>query len=81
MLIETCPQALNRVNDKRMISKVRSPIRVHNMPHSGLGKLLTFTGFSSELTYFTCDRSAYNCIKISSLILSYPVIYGLFGDR
>ena len=36
--------ALNRINDDRVISEVRSPIRITAMPCSGPGMSLTLVG-------------------------------------
>ena len=42
-------RALNRVNNTREIFGVSSPIKIQSMPHPGLVKLLTLTGYISVL--------------------------------
>ena len=50
MVILNILQALNRVNNKRAIFEVRSPIKVPVKPRSGLGQSSTLTGYTSGLT-------------------------------
>ena len=50
MLIIIIPRAPTRVNNKRALFEVRSPIKTTRVPHSGLGKLLTHIGYNSGLT-------------------------------
>ena len=40
-------QSRNRVNDKMALFEVRSSIEIQSEPRSGLGKLITLTGYSS----------------------------------
>ena len=50
MLVFNLSRALNRVNNKRVVVEVRSPIEIPSTPRSGLAKTLIITGYSSKLT-------------------------------
>ena len=47
MLIYNCLQALNKVNNRMKLFKVKSPMKVPSTSHSGQGKSLTLNGYSS----------------------------------
>ena len=71
---------INKVDDKRTLFKVSSPIKIPSMAHSRLEKLLTLPGYSTVLTWFTQIRWIYNCIKICIYYRLTPITALLFGS-
>ena len=72
ILIFNSSRASNRVNHKRGIFKVSSSILVPRSPHSGLGKIITLTKYSSVLMWFTWNWSIYNSIPVLLAMIRWP---------
>ena len=80
MLIFNRSRACNRLNNTRAIFKIRSSIEVLTTPHSGLGKILILTEYSSGLIQFTLNRSIYNSIPIFLTTINWPPLsISIFG--
>ena len=75
MLTFNRSRARNRVNNKNEIFEVRSSIEIPRKTCSGLGQTLTMTGYSSQLTQFTQNRSSYNSIMILLTTIGCPLIF------
>ena len=70
MLIFNRSRELNRVNNIRALLEVSSPIKVLSTPHSGLGKFIVWTGYSSALTSFTRNIQFTTVLRPCLLCLS-----------
>ena len=80
MLIFNRSRACNRLNNTRAIFKIRSSIEVLTTPHSGLGKILILTEYSSGLIQFTLNQSIYNSIPIFLTTINWPPLsISIFG--